>query len=467
MFDGFALDDFDAYLPDRAGSNMYNGRRLTVLEKMRALLREAEPRVAATLGRLESATSDHAPSLRNNRNVDAQWGFLRRDESERLRVEEVIEGSRGIARRITDPPSHQQHAVIAAVADARGLFTGLRVSGHAMVDAANLAAVLADPDACEPLCAAIRALPEPFAVHGPEPEDPPVPAGEISPARLHPFRRALADDSGAFFELGRRRTRAEAAAAGSGLLAVAAAELEAVVDVYRRIAWSPDNDRIGFDALLERVRAERAHEEEQHDREQRSFAERKATAAEAARERLDRLFQERAPGLTRGDTREVALPIWAPVPRRERRDGTSEPAPPDAPQRPAAAGDERTDREPPVRPEPRPEAEAAAPPAPRPEAREPRRSSEPRGTERRREPDDGRRREPRDAGDGRESPVPGDLVRLLEGPLRGRVGTLFEVDPRGEARVMLGLLTTRIPLERLVPIPRRPRNPDGRRPEHA
>jgi transcription antitermination factor NusG len=52
--------------------------------------------------------------------------------------------------------------------------------------------------------------------------------------------------------------------------------------------------------------------------------------------------------------------------------------------------------------------------------------------------------------------APGKLVRFRQGPLRGRVGTLFELDPRGgEARVMLGLFTTRVPVEHLVEVRRR------------
>ena len=49
----------------------------------------------------------------------------------------------------------------------------------------------------------------------------------------------------------------------------------------------------------------------------------------------------------------------------------------------------------------------------------------------------------------------GTLVRFRQGPLRGRVGTLFEIGPRGEARVMLGLFTTRVPAEHLVEVRRR------------
>ncbi|NMC72682.1 MAG: hypothetical protein GYA57_21875, partial [Myxococcales bacterium] len=51
--------------------------------------------------------------------------------------------------------------------------------------------------------------------------------------------------------------------------------------------------------------------------------------------------------------------------------------------------------------------------------------------------------------------APGSLVRFRDGSLRGRVGTLFEVNARGEARVMLGLFTTRVPVEQLAEVRRR------------
>jgi hypothetical protein len=37
------------------------------------------------------------------------------------------------------------------------------------------------------------------------------------------------------------------------------------------------------------------------------------------------------------------------------------------------------------------------------------------------------------------------------------VGTLFEVSPKGEARVMLGLFTTRVDVEHLLEVRRRER----------
>jgi hypothetical protein len=41
-------------------------------------------------------------------------------------------------------------------------------------------------------------------------------------------------------------------------------------------------------------------------------------------------------------------------------------------------------------------------------------------------------------------------VRVLEGPFAGRVGVVDEVDAKGGARVMLGLLAVRLAVKNLI-----------------
>ena len=262
--------------------------------------------------------------------------------------------------------------------------------------------------------------------------------------------------------------------AGSGLSAAACADLALLEPVLALGAWSRGNDRVDFDALLERVRAERAHEEEEHGREQRAFADRRAESAAAGRERLERMLADRAPGMTRAGTREIALPKpppWAqpPVGRRPRREETA-PATTEAPAPIEAALEEGTAAGP---GEAGPVAAAAERPA-RPrlpaesgdgaDGRGPR-PDRPRGDGR--PPVHGERRPagpPRvvDAVDGARrhvtSPCPtrsGSLpARTVGGLTAGKLVRFARVGcaprghavrdrPRGEARVMLGLFTTR------------------------
>jgi hypothetical protein len=456
MFPGFALDEFEQYRAERASSNVYNRQRLVVKEKMLEILHAAHADARAARPDLEPGVGDHAPTLRNARCVVAQWGYLWRTPDERQLVQEVIEGSRGVAQLLAEPPPHERHAVLAAVLDTEGFALAVRVSARALVDAANLRALLAEESGRAALLAALHALPSPFAfaLAGAAA----VPAGEVGPAELETFLAAFALDGDTWFDVGRRLPKAEAAAAGSGLLAQAARDLVALLPVFGLAAWARTNDRVGFDALLRRVRLERSHEEEDHEREQRAFAERKAESRDAARERLERRFAERTPEMTRGGTREIALPplpAWAPVGRRPRREEpAAEPAPTEAPGAAEAAsgpggtatvvGESRPGKpaesreaahavERAGRPSPGP---ARPAPAPRPS------SARPEAHAAASETDD-------------KGLAPGKLVRFREGPLRGRVGTLFELDPRGEARVMLGLFTTRVPVGHLIEVRRR------------
>ncbi|MBI5486857.1 MAG: hypothetical protein HY905_05965 [Deltaproteobacteria bacterium] len=503
MFPGFALDDFENYRPERASSNVYNRQRLAVKEKVDEILHAALADLGPRRPDLEAGAADHAPNLRNNRFVEAQWGYLWRRGGERLAIEEVIEGSRGVADLLAVPPPHRLHALLAVVVDPEGFALGARIEARALVDAANLRLVLADPALRARLLEGLHALPEPFvfAIPGREPQA----AATVTEAGVEAFLASFPEDGEASFAIERRWPKAEAAAAGSGLLAAARADLAALEPVFALAAWSRANDLVGFDALLERVRAEREHEEEEHEREHRAFADRHAESAAAGRERLERMLADRAPGMTRAGTREIALPrppAWAqpPAGRRPRREEESAPpaaeaagpvpeplaaaAGTDGGAQPAAAASGAVERR------EAPGAGGGRPERPRDEAHASAHEQRP-GRSR----DDGRpgaygdRRGPgpaRPSGPahphGAPRPItlphpdpgtalagattgsglsPGKLVRFRQGPLRGRVGTLFEIGPKGEARVMLGLFTTRVPAGHLVEVRRRGAEPHG------
>jgi hypothetical protein len=474
MFPGFALDDFEPYRQERASSNVYNRPRLAVKEKLLEILHAAEPDLRARRPDLETGAADHVPNLRNNRKVDAQWGYFWRTADERPLVEEVIEGSRGVAEMLADPPTHHRHALLCAVIDTESFSLGVRVSGRALVDAANLRAVLGDDAGRAALLEALHALPQPFTFI--VPGRGPLPAREARTADLDAFLAAFPEDGEARFEVARTWPKADAAMAGSGLLARAHEELVALEPLFSLASWARSHDRIGFDALLERIRAERAHEEEEHEREQKAFAGRKAEVLAAGRERLERMVADRTPGMTRAGTREIALPAppaWMQPPpgRRPRREETPAAPPAEAqapaPQpeaRPVEAKPAATAETQPVRPAPTapsapPRETYRRPPERRPEHRPggpSRGPSQP-------QPIIPHRPEhvPMSAVTDEPGLVPGKLVRFRQGPLRGRVGTLFEIGPKGEARVMLGLFTTRVPMEHLLEVRRRDRAPES------
>lgn len=454
MFPGFALDDFDSYVPERATSNMFNRQRLAVKEKLLEIVHAAADAVRAACPGLEAAATDHAPTLRNGKRVESQWSFFWRDPELRARFAEVIEGSRGVSDLLADPPPWWRHAILAASVAPDGFAVALRISAQALVDAANLRTLLADAEARERLLASIRALPEPFVFTVPGGERVPAPA--VTPATLEAFLAAFPEGGASWFEVGRVWPKPEAAAAGSGLLRRAAEDLARLAPLYAAAAWTPENDHVGFDRLLERVRLERAHEEEEHDDAKRAFSERRAESHAAARERLERLFAERGPSITRGATREIPagpLPAWAPAGRRRR----AEPAEAPAPREPAPEPSEpRTaTAEHPGEPEPHPRA------APGPvRTRDRDESAAETGPRRVPRPAPGPRTAPPAPPPSGERPLPGglapgSLVRFRDGALRGRVGTLFEVNARGEARVMLGLFTTRVPVDQLAEVRRR------------
>ncbi len=437
MFPGFALADFDCYLPERAGSNVFNRQRLEVKQKLEEIVRAAEPAARAAGLPVDLVATDHTPSVRNSRRVDCQWVGFARTGGERDLVEEVLHASRDVTAILAEPAPETRHAVLGIGIDLEGVSSAARVCSRALVDAANLRGLLRDPDGRDRFLAALRALPDGFAVTAGGAA--PTPAGSMDAAALDSALGTFTEHADAWFEVGRRLGRADAAAAGSGLLAAARESLDALVGVYRLLAWSPNNDRIGFDALIDRVRAARAIEESEHEREERAFRERRAESVAAARERTDRMVAERDASKTRRGTREVAPSIRAPFARRDEPAprASERPAPPDAVQRPGAVEDEAA--------RPKPTGRPAGPAEPRrePPAHPPARPKTP------------------PVKPAVESAVErpawsrGDLVRILVGPLRGRVGTFSEADSHGHLRVMLGLLTARLTADDIGPPLRR------------
>ena len=158
MFPGFALDDFDSYRPERSSSNVYNRQRLAVKEKVDMILHAALAVLAARRPDLEAGAADHTPNLRNNRRVEAQWGFLWQNAEERQAIEEVIEGSRGVAALLAVPPAYRRHSLRSVVVTPRA--SRWAHAGQALVDAANLRLVLADESGlgCSTRCTAARAV---------------------------------------------------------------------------------------------------------------------------------------------------------------------------------------------------------------------------------------------------------------------------------------------------------------------
>src|SRR6187399_440481 len=104
MFTGLGASDFDAYLPAKWRSNVYNRERLEVKQRLWAL---APSLATALLGPdgapLTAAASVEHPALFNQKQVEAQHLYFSRGEAARRELDAIIDRARGVASLLEDP----------------------------------------------------------------------------------------------------------------------------------------------------------------------------------------------------------------------------------------------------------------------------------------------------------------------------------------------------------------------------
>jgi hypothetical protein len=437
-FAGFGPEDFDAYLPEKWGSNMFTLPRRRVNDKLAVLGERFAAQLEAASLPLQMHLSDDHPSLWNNKKVDTQWVFFSRGEAEREQLSQVIDKERTLAATLADPTPLYRHVFLGIALDQQHLAIGLRLHHDAWVDRRNLAARLESEDGLDRFLELLGALPDHYEVG--------LVGGElISPSaldreRVGAFAEAFQAERGWLFT-GARLPRDQVAVLGAEVVDTAVETLELLIPVYRFVAWSPDNDAVSMDQIVaERQEAIKATQEE-YVRE-RAEREERRRAIEAERRELRAEVEERARHTQR----------WLERERDARR----------ALARAFAAKEEAAETaatsEQPIQVSAPPEAPAAEP------ARKP--STRERPRQRR---DD--RRPPRHGGAGRPAPAPkvsaermavlhvGDQVEVLKGFLKGRFGVIQDIEEKGSLKVSFGALSSRLDADDVAG--RGPAPPDG------
>lgn len=410
---GLTDSDFDAYLPARASSNVYTRPRLEVKQKLLGLSRPLQQRAAALGLALEARASDERPSVWNKHQVTAQWLFLWRDADARRHLEAVLEQGRALAATLSDPTPFYRHAFIAVCVDATGVEVALKVHADAAVDVKNLRARLADPVRRAELLQALWAARD---VSVGVTDGPTFAAKDLDGVRLTSTLDALSSPARWWFVRALRVERADAVARGASLGDEILRAFEALVPLYRLVAWSPESDLVSVEAEIARAEADRAaHEREAAVREAAWHAQHEAEI-QRAREAAEARSHERAAAQERARPAVVSAAVQGIV-RRE------EPAPPREERKPI-------ERKPaPPRSEPR--AAAPKPSAPKPSAPKP---------------------SPAKPASAPATLAVGVRVKVERGPFAGRVGTVIDLDGKGFAKVNFGLLSARVELAEIAAV---------------
>ena len=404
---GLTERDFDAYLPERASSNAFSRPRLEFKQRALAWVRTAIARLKDLDIPVDVHASDEHPSVWNGHRVDCQWVFLWRDSATRAELDALLDARRGIVQALSDPSPFFRHAFLALRLDHESVQVCVQLHPGAWVDFETLHARLHDATRAARIVDAIHELPEQFSIGAERGALAPC-SGVSAPSLLELLSRCASAAVPVW--IGWNVPRAVAIEHSELLDEQLGDALLALAPVYLQIAWSASDDPARITDKLTAAReqtaraaadsaqrAERARAEA--DRLRRETTEK---SRERTRERVD--YGAGRPRPTLGNLFKPAASTPLPAPARP-----AQPKPPHA-SRPAGPSSSRSE------PEPRRVA---------------------------REPEFQQTAEPIDKG---------SKVKVLSGPFSGKVGVVSELDPRGGARILLGLLSTRVALDDLTAV---------------
>lgn len=416
-----AAPDFDAYAAEKATSNVYSRPRIELKQRALAWARGVVARLADVGIAVDVHGSDEHPTLRNRKRVDAQWVFFWRDEAARDELERLLD-RRSIAAEIDDPGPYTRHAFLALRLDVASVEVCFAVHPEAEVDIENLRARLrGGDDAASALMSALHALPEQFAI-GVSPDDWQAASAITAEALSGLIERAAAGPVPLWIGWSvSRDTAIEHSAILDEQLEDA---IVALAPLYRLVAWSRDNDCIALDRRIESAEQDcaRAHAEAeaQTARWRTEQAEARRTAAEQARGRAvaqesvnDGNFTSR-PRFRKPSLETLFTPRASP---KGSPSAPRSPSPPPVPPSPAPPRSRGDDGGSPPGVAPVAEGDQSTPPLPPPPTIE-----------------------------------KGVKVRVLSGPFADKIGVVSDLDGRGGARVLLGLLSTRLDVANLEPV---------------
>lgn len=430
---GLSAKDFDAYLPERASSNAFSRPRLEFKQRAMAWARGVGSRLADLGIPVDIHGSDEHPSLWNHHCVDSQWVFFWRDAAARADIDALLDLRRGIADTVRDPSPFFRHAFLALRFDASGLEICVQVHPDAWLDFETLFARLAVPERAAAIASTLARLPDQFGFG--VGRDPSSPCGTASVEALAAAAAEARRRSDTLW-IGWRIPR-DVAIEHSALLDDQLEDaIVALAPVYRDVAWSADDDPAHAREQLEKVRADT----------QRSAAERAAQdqlrSAQTEAERIRATEQSRE--RTREKVDYAARPAISLANLFKSDSAPATPVPP-AVRAPAPK---------PAKPQhPARSAQTPRPPSDHDDAREPaqrRQHHDKPAPQRTQHHHDVHVDAPRALHDVDLVDDPngvldkGSQVRVNAGPFAGKVGVVGELDGRGGARVLLGLLSTRL-----------------------
>lgn len=428
-----SVSDFDAYAPEKATSKAYSRPRLEIKQRVLTWARRVVSRLAALGISVDVHGSDEHPTLRNKGRVENQWVFFSRDHAAREELDRLLDAERKIAAQIDDPSPFARHAFLALKLDASRVEVCFAVHPEAKVDVDNLRARLtANAEAHDgvhelsaELTTALHGLPDEFVMGV---GDERVTAHGATPSAIEMLLERASGGENPLW-IGWSVPREVALEHADTLGEQLEDALIALAPIYQLVSWSRQNDRIALDRRLEGIEQKRAQTHAEVEAQTEKWRAEQAAAREKSQSEARARGEAEAgrnfsPGVGRGTPRRPSLDSLfksgsGPAADRDRRDVRDS-----EPKKSAPAQSNKTREQTESTPRPRPVAPVES-------------------------GGDASATSVRTSGQTALAPTPttlekGARVRVLRGAFADKVGVVNELDGKGGARVMLGLLSTRI-----------------------
>jgi len=254
-FSGFSDADFDAYLPRKVLSHVYNRARLETKQKLLALgAAVGGHMLGSDRAPLACEASAEHPALWNHKRVEAQHLFFSRHAEARREIEGLIDKQRTLASLIDDPTPQRKHIVLMVTIDSERVEIALKLHADASIDRDNLERKCADYFHRERLTAILKNLPGEYriGVLGGTMHEP----GAIDDGALQALIAELGS-TGSRLEVARSYPRTDASLRGPGFVDLAQQELRRLLPAFHFIAWTRDNDFVSVRETLKQAAAER------------------------------------------------------------------------------------------------------------------------------------------------------------------------------------------------------------------
>ncbi len=294
-FNGFEATDFDAYRPEKWQSNLYNGERLRVRQKMEALGKALQPKMSGQVGLpLGLETSSDRPCLWNQKSVHCQWLCLLRP----VEIQKTLEASHGfrgpLVQTVTDPAAYNRHAFLGLKLDMNGIEVAWQVNGMASADAGTMAsAMLPSSTTYNTISALLKGLGDEYAVKivGNRPGEAHEWPANAAPMDQIAQTAAIGDFSS--ISISRFLPRAQVEGTEEQGFEAITSELEKLAPIYKLLVWHEENDLINLKEAMARQDEERSKRREAEERERERKEEERRLRAQEARRRTEEQEKER------------------------------------------------------------------------------------------------------------------------------------------------------------------------------